>query len=144
MRKLGKTFTTVTDNFRHGHEDDRQKVSSGRTKLLDFNYDWLFSFVLKVRFPLTDRHFIFSICIPICCISRQQIEMKKIWKWTVFHINKKRFQNLCQIWCWTYVCYILNVLPSAISDSKSSSKSATTNIGKIRVKQSRLIFSYIF
>ena len=34
-------------------------------------------------------------------------------------------------------------LPSAISDSKSSLKSAIIDIGKIRAKQSRLIFSYV-
>lgn len=39
MGKLGKTFTSLTDNLMHGHKDDRQKVSAGRTKLLDFHYD---------------------------------------------------------------------------------------------------------
>ena len=39
MGKLGKTFTHVADNIMHGHEDDREKVSTARTQLLDFHYD---------------------------------------------------------------------------------------------------------
>ena len=39
MGKLGKTFTSLADEIMHGHEDDRQKVSSGGTNLLDFYYE---------------------------------------------------------------------------------------------------------